>query len=86
MLNVDFENHICETFGMDTAGFKRLYEEFLSCFGLTLEEYVRSRHLELQREGMKNNDIYGLIMAEVPGLRFAAGPLTQRRVRRMIYG
>ncbi len=86
MLDVDFEHHICETFGLDAASFRKLYEEFLSFFSLTLPEYVQSRHLELQREGLKNRDIYAAIMAEVPGLRFAAGPLTERRVRRMIYG
>jgi hypothetical protein len=86
MPNVDFKYHICETFGLDNGGFKRLYEEFLSYFGFTLEEYVRSRHLELQHEGLKNREIYNRIITEAPGLRFAAGPLTERRVRRMIYG
>ncbi len=86
MPNGDFEYHICETFGLDSSGFKRLYEEFLSYFGFTLEEYVRSRHLELQREGLKNREIYGRIIVEATELRFEAGPLTERRVRRMIYG
>jgi hypothetical protein len=86
MLNVEFENHVCETFGLDKGGFDRLFEEFLSHFGSTLEEYIRRRHLELQHEGTKNQEIYSLIMTEVSERRFAAEPLSLRRIRRMIYG
>jgi hypothetical protein len=82
----DMKRHLAETYGISEDGFERLMEEFLAYFGSTLEQYVRSRHLELQRTGKKNPEIYRTIAAEACTRRFAVGELSERRVRRLIYG
>jgi hypothetical protein len=82
----EFRLHITQTFNISSQDFDRLMEEFLGYFDSTLEEYVRQRHLELQREGKKNEGIYREILEEVSLRRFASRPLSLRRVRRMIYG
>lgn len=86
MENEEFKRHIIETFGLSERDFDRLLEEFLGFFGTTLEEYVIHRHLELQRDGKKNKEIFRRIEEEASARRFAVEPLSTRRIRRMIYG
>jgi hypothetical protein len=86
MRSDEFKRHIVEMFDLEERDFTRLLEEFLGHFGSTVEEYVRNRHRELQREGRKNEEIFSIIASEVHERRFAAEPLTVRRIRRMIYG
>jgi hypothetical protein len=86
MRDDEFKLHITQTFNISRHDFDRLLEEFLGHFSSTLEEFVRQRHLELQREGKRNEKIYREIMEEVSLRRFACRPLSLRRVRRIIYG
>ncbi len=86
MRDNEFKNHITDTFNISEHDFERLLEEFLGHFASTLEEFVRRRHLELQREGKKNEEIYRVIREETAGRRFSSRPPSLRRVRRIIYG
>lgn len=51
-----------------------------------LEEFVRRRHGELQREGLRNAAIYKRLAAETEEGRFRSPPLSLRQLRRIIYG
>lgn len=86
MINVEFKDHIMFSFNITEQDFLRLFDEFLGYFGSTLEEFVSRRHIELHKEGKKNPEIYRLIAREVSEKRFAAEPLTERQVRRIVYG
>ena len=86
MRNVDFKDHIMFSFNLSEQDFRRLMDEFLGYFGSTLEEYVRARQAELHKEGRKNQEIYSLIAREAAGMRFAAAPLSERQIRRIVYG
>jgi hypothetical protein len=86
MTRSEFKRHVVETYDISETTFDRFIEDALAYFGMTLEEYVRGRHLELQRAGMKNVEIYRLILEEAADMRFAVKGLTERRVRRLIYG
>jgi hypothetical protein len=86
MTRSEFRRHVVATYDISETAFCRILEESLAYFGMTLEEYVRSRHLELQRTGRKNAEIYRIILDETKDMRFAAKGLTERRVRRLIYG
>ena len=74
------------TYGLENALAERVVEDMLVAFGPTLEEWVRSRHIRLQRQGLKNEEIYRLIAEEIPARRFASEPLSSRQIRRLIYG
>jgi hypothetical protein len=82
----EFRRHLKETYGIAEDDFGRLMDEFLAYFGSTLEEFVRIRHLELQRMGKRNPEIYRQISGEARALRFVEKDLSERRVRRFIYG
>jgi anthranilate/para-aminobenzoate synthase component II len=55
-------------------------------FGETVDEFVRRRHGELQRRQRKNDEIWPQIAAELGVRRFAAADVSERQLRRMVYG
>ncbi|MGA2976197.1 MAG: hypothetical protein ABSF77_12875 [Spirochaetia bacterium] len=86
MQRSDLKQHIVETYGISENNFERLHEEFLAFYNQTIEEYVGQRHLELQKAGKKNDEIYRLIRAELDARRFAVKQMSERQIRRLVYG
>jgi hypothetical protein len=64
----------------------RLIEEITAYYHETPHGYIRRRHIELQRSGMTNAEIYTQILEELPNHRFISEPMTARQIRRAIYG
>lgn len=87
-LDVDSElvSHLVASYGVEPSLAERIVESVLISYGTTQEEWIRSRHIRLQRQGLKNEDIYKKIAEELPSRRFSAVPLSVRQIRRMIYG
>ena len=51
-----------------------------------LEDYVRRRHAHLQLYGAKNAEIFRIVQHELAGRVVAAPRLTERQLRRIVYG
>ena len=64
----------------------RVIVDVTTYFGETVEEVVRRRHAELHRGQRKNDEIWPAIAAELGQRRFAAPGLSQRQLRRLVYG
>jgi hypothetical protein len=64
----------------------RLIEEVLAYFSESVEEFVTRRHRELRAEDLQNDAIFARIAAELRTRRFTAPPLSERQIRRLIYG
>jgi hypothetical protein len=64
----------------------RVVADVMAYFGQTVEEYVVARHENLKSRNRKNDDIWPLISGELNTRRFKAGELSERQLRRMIYG
>jgi hypothetical protein len=47
---------------------------------------VRRRHLAMQGEGLSNPEIFARLQAELAQWRFRTPELTERQIRRIIYG
>lgn len=77
---------ISDAYGLEPSLAERLVEEVLVAYGDTVEEWVRSRHIRLQRQGLSNEAIYRTIAGELKHRRFAANSLSLRQIRRLIYG
>jgi len=60
--------------------------DVLAWYREPVEEYVRRRHAHLRLYGRKNEEIFALIAAELAGRLVAAPPLSQRQLRRIVYG
>lgn len=63
-----------------------LVDEVLSFLDESLEEFVRRRHRELQHEGRGNPEIYRRVAEEARQRRFRGARLSERQIRRLIYG
>ncbi len=80
-------NHLCQHSDLTPFQARKTVNEVISYFSESAEDYVRRRHLEIKQEyGFTNPQIYQRIEAELTQLVFAAPPLTQRQIRRIIYG
>jgi hypothetical protein len=80
-------NHLCESSDLTPLQARKTVDEVIAYFSESPDDYVRRRHLEIKQErGLANPEIFKRIEAELSQLVFAAPPLTQRQIRRIIYG
>ena len=81
-----FKYYIVSSFNISDSDFDRLIEEINNYYIETPEEFIRHRHFQLRRDGLKNEIIYKRILEEIKTRRFSAGNLSERQIRRIIYG
>jgi hypothetical protein len=82
----DLIRHIAASTGLPETTASRVVADVTAYFGETVEEFVRRRHGELQRRQRKNDEIWPQIAAELGARRFAAADVSERQLRRMVYG
>jgi hypothetical protein len=82
----DLVRHVAMTTGLDDATASRVVADVVAYFGQTVEEFVRQRHAELKDKSMRNDEIWPSLAAELERHRFAAPELTERQLRRIVYG
>jgi hypothetical protein len=75
-----------ERSGVSRGVAARVVAEVLAYFSETGEEFVRRRHRELQRDGVPNPESFATIARELAARRVAGPVLSERQVRRVIYG
>jgi hypothetical protein len=64
----------------------RVVAEVLAYLSETTEQFVRRRHRELHAGGVPNPAAFARIAAELRARRVAAPELSERQIRRLIYG
>jgi uncharacterized protein YoaH (UPF0181 family) len=72
--------------GMSPGEAERLVADVLAHFTETTEDFVRRRHRELQRRGVRNAQSYAVIGRELAQRRVRPPRLSERQIRRVIYG
>jgi hypothetical protein len=75
-----------DKYELDPDELASFLDELMAFSDETIEDFVRRRHEELRREGLRNEAIYRRIAAEALDGRFRASPLSLRQVRRILYG
>jgi hypothetical protein len=75
-----------ESSGISRSQAARLVDDVLAYFSETPEEFVRRRHRELQAGGAANTVSFATIARELAQRRVAAPQLSERQIRRVIYG
>jgi len=78
--------HLCNSSSLSATEAARFIEEILHFYGDTTEEFIVRRHRELQQSGMANAEIYAQIARELPNRRYRIAALSERQIRRAIYG
>jgi len=73
---------------LDAVEARRLLDEIVAQLSTeTVEQFVVRRHRELkQQDAERNEAIYRRIVDEVAARPFAAARLSERQIRRLIYG
>ena len=82
----DLIRHVAVSTGLPQATAARVIADVVAYFDETVEEFVRRRHREMRLRQLKNEQIWPAIAAEVAARRFGAPALTQRQLRRIVYG
>ena len=82
----DLARYLAASTGLPQPTAVRVVADVATYFDETIEEFVRRRHTELRQRQRKNDEIWPLIAAELGQRRFAAPGLSERQLRRMVYG
>ncbi|TNM38272.1 hypothetical protein FHP29_13375 [Nocardioides albidus] len=78
--------HVQDSTGLGAAEAERLVQDILAFHDETIEVWVRRRHAELRLHGAKNEAIFARLREELRTTVVAAPDLSERQLRRMIYG
>lgn len=82
----DLIEHLTQTTRLSRAEAERVVGEVVAYFSESADDFIVRRHAELQGEDQRNVAIFERLAEEMRERRFAAPPLTQRQIRRLIYG
>lgn len=77
---------IATSAGLSAAEAARVIEDVVAFHAEPVEEYVRRRHAQLKTYGARNPQIFARIAEELAGRVVAAPTLTERQLRRIVYG
>jgi hypothetical protein len=79
-------DRIVASTGLSAAEAARVVEDVLAFHAEPVDDYVRRRHAQLKVYGAKNPEIFARIATELADRVVAAPPLTERQLRRIVYG
>lgn len=82
----DLVDRVAGSTGLTPAEAARVVEDVLAWYREPVEEYVRRRHAYHRLYGKRNPEIFALIADELASRLVAAPTLSQRQLRRIIYG
>jgi len=72
--------------GLSPDKASQVVSEMLDEMSATVDQYITTRHEALQDQGWPNERIYRQIKTDLGRLRFSAQALSERQIRRRIYG
>ena len=72
--------------GLSAGEAARVVEDVVAYHAESVEDYVRRRHAHLKTYGAKNSEIFARIAEELAGRVVAAPELSERQLRRIVYG
>lgn len=82
----DLVAHLVRSTPLSASEAARVVAEVVGYFGEPVPDFVRRRHAELHHDGLTNDTIFAALVAELAVRRFAPPPLSERQLRRIVYG
>jgi len=88
MGGVDAEliSRVSASTGLSPGEAARVVTDIIGWYQEPVEVYVRRRHAHLRKYGKRNNEIFAVIAAELAERLVAAPALSERQLRRIVYG
>jgi hypothetical protein len=77
---------IAASTGLSPAEAARVVQDVVAFHAEPVEDYVRRRHAQLKTYGARNEEIFARLTAELAGRVVAAPTLSERQLRRIVYG
>ena len=77
---------VCASTGLAPGEAVRVVEDVVAFYAEPVEQYVVRRHGELKIYGAKNAEIFARIATELRDRVVAAPDLSERQLRRIVYG
>ena len=78
--------HVVATTSLTPGEAARVVEDVIAFHAQPVEDYVRARHASLKTYGAKNPEIFARIAEELAHRVVAAPDLSERQLRRIVYG
>lgn len=85
-IDTELVEHLTRTSPLSHGEAARVVAEVLGYFSEPAEGFVRRRHRELTAQGLKNDQAFARIAAELPLRRVAPPQFSLRQIRRIVYG
>ena len=79
-------DHVVSTTELTPAEATRVVEDVIAFHAEPVEAYVRRRHAELKTNGIRNPEIFARLVEELAQRVVAAPELSERQLRRIVYG
>jgi len=79
-------DRIAASTGLSQAEAARVVADVVAFHAEPVTEYVRRRHAQLKTQGAKNPEIFARIAEELADRVVAAPALSERQLRRIVYG
>ncbi|MBS2940361.1 hypothetical protein KDN32_21705 [Nocardioides sp. J2M5] len=78
--------HVVATTSLTPGEAARVVDDVIAFHAQTVEAYVRARHAHLKTYGANNPEIFARIAEELRERVVAAPELSERQLRRIVYG
>lgn len=85
-MDTELVERVAGSAGLTRAEAARVIEDVLAWYREPVQDFVRRRHAHHHLYGRRNQQIFALIAEELAGRLVAPPALSQRQLRRMIYG
>jgi hypothetical protein len=85
-LDAPLIQHLQAVTGLEAGLLAKILAEVRAWHSRDLQSWVRDRHQELQRQGLSNREILPRLCTEAREVLVRPGRLSERQVRRMVYG
>lgn len=85
-MDPELVRHVATSTGLPGPVAERVIADVVAYFSETTEEYVRRRHRELRNRHHRNEEIWTVVAEELAARTVAPGPVSHRRLRRIVYG
>ena len=79
-------SHVVATTSLTPGEAARVIDDVIAFHAQPVEDYVRARHASLKTYGARNPEIFARIAEELAQRVVAAPELSERQLRRIIYG
>ncbi|MDP9319347.1 MAG: hypothetical protein M3O94_09835 [Actinomycetota bacterium] len=86
MPETDLVSQVAQSTGLSHGEAARVVADVVAYFAEAPEEFVRRRHARLRACGMRNPQIFAQLRAELARRVVAPPTLSERQLRRIVYG